>query len=66
MIVFKDFRNFWFHVKHIDEQSIYQYLIKNKSFLLRTKHLNYGPHKANIIQLLLIWLNFLVGQHRCL
>jgi DNA replication and repair protein RecF len=35
-------------VNEIDEQSIYQYLNKNKSLLLRVKHLNYGPHKANI------------------
>ncbi len=36
-------------VNEINEQSIYQYLNKNKSFLLRVKHLNYGPHKANIV-----------------
>jgi DNA replication and repair protein RecF len=35
-------------VNETDEQSIYQYLNKNKSFLLRVKYLNYGPHKANI------------------
>ncbi len=31
-----------------DYQSIYQYLTQNKTFLLKTKYLNYGPHKANI------------------
>ncbi|CAC9435126.1 DNA recombination and repair protein RecF [uncultured Gammaproteobacteria bacterium] len=31
-----------------NEQSIYQYLNKNTSSLLRVKHLNYGSHKANI------------------
>ena len=30
------------------EQSIYQYLSKNTVNLLKTKHLNYGSHKANI------------------
>jgi len=33
---------------HLDQKSIYKYLIKNKSSFVRIKHLNYGPHKATI------------------
>jgi DNA replication and repair protein RecF len=35
-------------VDGLDYQSIYQYLTQNKTFLLKTKYLNYGPHKASI------------------
>jgi len=28
--------------------SIYQYLLKSKGFLFKSKYLNYGPHKANL------------------
>lgn len=46
--------NYIFHsgwpkeVNELSKQSIYQYLNQNISSLLRTKHLNYGSHKANI------------------
>jgi DNA replication and repair protein RecF len=33
---------------HLDQESIYKYLIKNKGSFARIKHLNYGPHKATI------------------
>ena len=33
---------------HLDQESIYKYLIKNKASFARIKHLNYGPHKATI------------------
>jgi DNA replication and repair protein RecF len=33
---------------HLDQESIYEYLIKNRGSFARIKHLNYGPHKANI------------------
>ena len=33
---------------HIDQESIYKYLIKNRGSFARIKHLNYGPHKATI------------------
>lgn len=33
---------------HLDQESIYKYLIKNRSSFARIKHLNYGPHKATI------------------
>ena len=33
---------------HLDQESIYKYLIKNKDSFARIKHLNYGPHKATI------------------
>ncbi len=32
----------------LDQDSIYRYLIKNRRSFARTKHLNYGPHKATI------------------
>ncbi len=35
-------------VDEINEQSIYQYLSKNTTTLLKTKYLNYGSHKASI------------------
>ncbi len=35
-------------VDGLDFESIYHYLIKNTRTLLKTKHLNYGSHKANI------------------
>jgi len=31
-----------------DSESIYQYLLKNKNYLLKSKYLNYGPHKASL------------------
>ena len=33
---------------HLDRESIYKYLIKNRGSFARIKHLNYGPHKATI------------------
>ena len=33
---------------HLDQESIYKYLIKNKGLFFRIKHLSYGPHKATI------------------
>lgn len=33
---------------HIDQESIYKYLIKNRGSFAKLKHLNYGPHKATI------------------
>jgi len=33
---------------HLDQESIYKYLIKNRGSFARIKHLNYGPHKATI------------------
>ena len=33
---------------HLDKESIYKYLIKNRDSFTRIKHLNYGPHKATI------------------
>jgi len=33
---------------HLDQESIYKYLIKNISSFARIKHLNYGPHKTTI------------------
>ena len=33
---------------HLDQESIYKYLIKNRDSFARIKHLNYGPHKATI------------------
>lgn len=36
-------------INEINEQSIYQYLCKNTTSLLKTKHLKYGSHKASII-----------------
>ena len=33
---------------HLDEESIYKYLIKNRDSFAKIKHLNYGPHKATI------------------
>ena len=33
---------------HLDQESIYKYLIKNRDSFTRIKHLNYGPHKATI------------------
>ena len=35
-------------VNHLDQESIYKYLIKNTGSFVRTKHLNYGPHKATV------------------
>ena len=35
-------------VDSLDTDSVYQYLLKSKVFLLKTKYLNYGPHKASI------------------
>ena len=33
---------------HLEQESIYRYLIKNRGSFARIKHLNYGPHKATI------------------
>ena len=33
---------------HLDQESIYKYLIKNRGSFARIKNLNYGPHKATI------------------
>ena len=33
---------------HLDQESIYKYLIKNKNSFSKIKHLNYGPHKATV------------------
>jgi len=35
-------------IDEVNEQSIYQHLSKNINTLLKTKHLNYGSHKASI------------------
>ena len=35
-------------VNHLDQESVYKYLIENKGSFARIKHLNYGPHKATI------------------
>jgi len=35
-------------VNEFDHNSVYQYLIKNKDFLLKSKYLNYGSHKASL------------------
>ncbi len=35
-------------VDGLNYKNIYQYLTQNKTFLLKTKYLNYGPHKASI------------------
>jgi DNA replication and repair protein RecF len=44
-----EFKSGWpKEVDAFDVDSIYQYLIKSKSFLLKAKYLNYGPHKAKI------------------
>ena len=33
---------------HFDQESIYKYLVNNKSAFTKIKHLNYGPHKATV------------------
>jgi len=33
---------------HLHQESIYKYLVNNKDSFAKTKHLNYGPHKATI------------------
>ena len=33
---------------HLDRESVYKYLIKNRDSFARVKHLNHGPHKASI------------------
>jgi DNA replication and repair protein RecF len=35
-------------VDHLDQESIYKYLINNTDSFAKIKHLNYGPHKATI------------------
>ena len=35
-------------VDHLNRESIYKYLIKNKNSFAKIKHLNYGPHKSTI------------------
>ena len=44
-----EFKSGW--PKEVDAysvDSIYQYLLKSKGFLFKSKYLNYGPHKANL------------------
>jgi DNA replication and repair protein RecF len=44
-----EFKSGW--PKEVDAysvDSIYRYLLKSKSYLLKSKYLNYGPHKASI------------------
>ena len=44
-----EFKSGW--PKEVDAyntDSVYHYLLKNKSYLLKTKYLNYGPHKASL------------------
>jgi DNA replication and repair protein RecF len=44
-----EFKSGWpKEVDAFDHNSVYQYLIKNKLFLLKSKYLNYGSHKANL------------------
>ena len=44
-----EFKSGWpKEVNAFDADSIYQYLIKSKSFLLKARYLNYGPHKASL------------------
>ena len=33
---------------HLDQESIFKYLVKNRDSFAKIKHLNYGPHKATI------------------
>jgi len=33
---------------HLDQESIYKYLINNRGSFAKIKHLNYGPHKATV------------------
>ena len=35
-------------INHLDQESVYKYLIKNRDSFAKIKHLNYGPHKATI------------------
>ena len=35
-------------INHLDQESIYKYLINNRRSFAKKKHLNYGPHKATI------------------
>ena len=35
-------------INHLDQESIYKYLINNRDSFTKIKHLNYGPHKATI------------------
>ncbi len=44
-----EFKSGWpKEVDALNSDSIYQYLLKSKAFLIKSKYLNYGPHKANI------------------
>ncbi len=44
-----EFKSGWpKEVNAFDSGSVYQYLLKNKPFLLKSKYLNYGPHKASL------------------
>ena len=44
-----EFKSGWpKEVNAFNRESIYQYLLKNKAYLLKSKHLNYGPHKASL------------------
>ena len=33
---------------HTNQESVYEYLIKNKGLFAKLKHLNYGPHRATV------------------
>jgi len=33
---------------HLDQESVYKYLINNRDSFAKIKHLNYGPHKATV------------------
>ncbi len=44
-----EFKSGWpKEVDALNVDSIYQYLLKSKQFLFKSKCLNYGPHKANL------------------
>ncbi|SMN14803.1 DNA recombination and repair protein RecF [uncultured Candidatus Thioglobus sp.] len=44
-----EFKSGWpKEVNAFDVDNIYQYLLKSKGFLFKSKYLNYGPHKANL------------------
>jgi len=36
------------NTNQFDQESVYKHLINNRSSFVKIKHLNYGPHKANI------------------
>lgn len=44
-----EFKSGWpKEVNPFDSESVYHYLLKNKNYLLKSKYLNYGPHKASL------------------